>query len=351
MATAAISGEAERAQEKGYPVGGIQFDWRFVVLAAWVVGGLYLDGWAHNHGKVDGSFFTPWHAVLYSGFTVSLGFLAYQQWRNVNKGFAWRRALPQGYFLSLVGAVIFGIGGAGDLVWHSLFGIEGSLADALMSPSHLSLALGMILIATGPLRAVWRRAADSGTWRELGPALLTATLTLSVLTFFTAYANLLFNPGVIGHRQFEPEAIGASSILIQTALTMGMALLLLKRWRLPFGALTLLIGASNLLGLIVSDHFVLLPGAVITGVVADVLAWRLKPSADRPARFYLFAFAVPLVYYALLFAVIEMTAVVRWSVHLWTGSTVIAGVVGLLVAFLLVSPFEVDNPQPSISPE
>jgi hypothetical protein len=342
MATAAISGEAEQAREKGYPVGGLRFDWRFVVLAAWIVGGLYLDGWAHNHDKVDDSFFTPWHAVLYSGFAASLGFLAWQQWRNVNKGFAWRRALPQGYFLSLVGAVIFGMGGAGDMVWHSLFGIEGSLADALMSPSHLSLALGMLLIATGPLRAVWRRAGDSGSWRELGPALLTATLTLSVLTFFTGYANLLFNPGLVESGQSQRESLGVSSILIQTALAMGVALLLVKRWRLPFGALTLLFGATNLLILIVSDHYVFLPGAVVTGLLADVLVWWLKPSADKPARFYLFAFVVPLVYYALFFAAAATMGTVRWTVHLWSGSTVIAGVVGLLVAFLLVSPLGQD---------
>jgi hypothetical protein len=28
------------------------------------VGGIFLDGWAHAHGRVDESLFTPWHAVL-----------------------------------------------------------------------------------------------------------------------------------------------------------------------------------------------------------------------------------------------------------------------------------------------
>ena len=41
-------------------------------LSAWLVGGFFLDGWAHTHGKVDQSFFTPWHAVLYSGHVVNL---------------------------------------------------------------------------------------------------------------------------------------------------------------------------------------------------------------------------------------------------------------------------------------
>jgi hypothetical protein len=42
--------------------------WMLVPGSVWFVAGLYLDGWAHNHGKVDNTFFTPWHAVFYSGY-------------------------------------------------------------------------------------------------------------------------------------------------------------------------------------------------------------------------------------------------------------------------------------------
>ena len=87
-----------------------------------------------------------------------------------------RRALPSGYGLSLVGAVLFGVGGALDLVWHSLFGIEADVA-ALMSPTHLLLIGSATLIATGPLRAAWRRPTRRVGW----PAVLSATLLLSVL--------------------------------------------------------------------------------------------------------------------------------------------------------------------------
>src|SRR5215469_12275517 len=52
----------------GQPEGGPRFDRIAALLSALVVGGVFLDGWAHNHGKVDQSFFTPWHALLYSAF-------------------------------------------------------------------------------------------------------------------------------------------------------------------------------------------------------------------------------------------------------------------------------------------
>src|SRR6266536_4204640 len=39
-----------------------------LVLTAWLIGGLFLDGWAHNTRPQLETFFTPWHAVFYSGF-------------------------------------------------------------------------------------------------------------------------------------------------------------------------------------------------------------------------------------------------------------------------------------------
>ncbi|SRR5712691_5597348 len=42
-------------------------EWGVTLFSLWFVTGLYLDGWAHAHTLVD-SFFTLWHAVIYSGF-------------------------------------------------------------------------------------------------------------------------------------------------------------------------------------------------------------------------------------------------------------------------------------------
>ena len=36
------------------------------VLAIVIVGGFFIDLWAHSHGRVDESFFTPWHGMLYA---------------------------------------------------------------------------------------------------------------------------------------------------------------------------------------------------------------------------------------------------------------------------------------------
>ena len=41
---------------------GAAFDWAATMLAGVFTGGLFLDGWAHTHGRVDDTFFTPWRS-------------------------------------------------------------------------------------------------------------------------------------------------------------------------------------------------------------------------------------------------------------------------------------------------
>lgn len=111
--------------------------------------GTYLDGWAHNNIASElESFFTPWHAVLYAGFFAAAGFYAVAWLRNILKGYHWRRALPIGYGLSLVGVVIFLFGGFADGIWHTISGIEADI-EALLSPTHLVLFAGGIPIMGG----------------------------------------------------------------------------------------------------------------------------------------------------------------------------------------------------------
>src|SRR5438067_2248282 len=63
-----MSLETTQTEAKPHLPGGIKFDWTATILCTLLIGGVYLDGWAHAHGKVDSTCFTPWHAVLYSGF-------------------------------------------------------------------------------------------------------------------------------------------------------------------------------------------------------------------------------------------------------------------------------------------
>ncbi len=414
-------------------------DWAVALLSLWFIGGLYLDGWAHLHLQRLETFFTPWHAVLYPGYLAVAAVLVVTAIRYRAAGRSRWWSMPAGYELSLLGAVIFTVGGVGDMVWHTFFGIEVDL-DALLSPTHLLLALGGTLMVTGPLRAAWRRP-DEGHQSLVSslPMLLSLTLLLSVGTFFTQYVHpfgatvaarsyrpaTLYSPGVhlellggqlrvaapgpegptswagmrpgdrivriegrslegISARQvsaltqgdqptqvrftilrdseqlevglarnlpvveeigFWRQAVGIAGILLQTGLLMGVVLMAIRRGGLPLGSLTFIFGLNALLMTLMRNRalstgpYPLIAVAVLGGLAGDLLAWRLQPSADRPGPLRLFAFAVPAVLYLFYFiALMVAGGGIWWSIHFWTGAVVLAGVVGVLLSYLVTRP-------------
>lgn len=342
---ATISQPHTPASTRDFPQSNVKFDWMVVVLEALWVGGIFVDGWAHAHGKVDQSFFTPWHAILYTGFFVNAVFFAGVAWRNHGRGYPWSRSVPRGYELAVYGVGIFLVGGALDLLWHLLFGIEQSLS-ATLSPTHLLLALGVFLAAGGPFRVAWLRFPTdrSENLVRLLPMLVSLAYVLSILIFFTQYANPVIKSWADKQTMQEMQALGVASILLTTAITMGGVLLAVRRWRLPPGSLTIVLTITLVLASILANPIppVLFVAvlAILNGLLIDTLNLALKPSVERVAALRLFAFLAPVVTEMIYFFAIQMLHGIVWVVHLWVGSIVLAGVVGLLLSYLLV-PLEV----------
>lgn len=189
-----------------------------------IMAGVYQDGWAHNHGLVDQSFLTPWHAILYATMAVTGLALGFAGVWNLTRGYSVRSGLPIGYWTSAIGVVVFLAGGAFDLWWHTRFGIEVDI-EGLISPSHLTLALGGMLVFAGTLRAVAARyGPQERRWRAVGPALLSGIAVLMLLGFFTQYASPLSDdtlaavlgpaPAVSGNVLYSVRANGASETRI-----------------------------------------------------------------------------------------------------------------------------------------
>src|SRR5262245_6854771 len=116
-----------------------RFDWVMIGVCTWLITGLYADAWAHNHLPID-SFFTTWHAILYSGLFAVTIFLVGTFVRNRMRGYTVLHAMPPGYELSLLGVILFIFSGLGDMLWHLAFGIEKSI-DAALSPTHIAIVI------------------------------------------------------------------------------------------------------------------------------------------------------------------------------------------------------------------
>lgn len=331
-----------------YPSASIHLDKNMAALSLWLVAGLFLDGWAHNtlHDAIE-TFLTPWHAVLYSGLAATSAVLGHAWLRNIQQGFSWTHALPEGYMLSLLGIGIFGSAGLFDFMWHSIFGFEVDI-EALLSPPHLMLAAGGLLVVSGPLRATWQRVSAQDGWAELWPALISTFVILSIFTFFTQfsnafqYASILADESPIDQIYFW-EVTTISYVLIPAGLIMGVILLLMHRWTLPHGTLVVFITGNALMMFLMGssysgDQWPVLIAALVGSIIAEVLYARMKPSTGRIRELRLFAFGVPFVLYLLYFGILIMTVGIWWRIHMWFGASLLAGAIGLGLSFLMTLP-------------
>jgi hypothetical protein len=329
------------------PVASYRTNLVTVLLGMWFTIGLFLDAWAHNNVPDLETFFTPWHAVFYSGFAATAAWVV---WTARD-----RRAIPPGYRPAAVAVVGFALSGIGDATWHTVFGIEQDL-NILFSPTHLGLAASMLVIVTTPLRSAW---ADPDLphrpgLRRLFPAVLSVALATALILLFLQYANAFTyrSVGVIyGLSGVSGEATSrlVGSFAVTTAVLVLPLLTLARRWALPFGTATMVFAFAGTLSFAVTGFHngQLIAGLLVCGVCADTLAQWLRPSPDSPLRYRLYAALVPLLVWT---AYIAIAWVVAGSVHilggtgsahpegvveLYTGAPLVQALLGLLLAVLL----------------
>ena len=322
-----------------------------VLLATWMMFGVFLDGWAHtNVIESIESFFTPWHAVFYSGFVATAGWISYLVLRGQTKGGMDLSLIPTGYGLAAIGVIIQGAGGVGDMIWHSIFGIEAD-TEALMNPTHLLLFAGSVLILTSPLRAAWHSdGAREQTYRSFFPVLLSMVLSTAMVAFFLMFLSpftqwfpvaefVRWAPTVHIDLVEMGQELGIASHVFTSLIFVTPLLVAMRRWRLPFGSATTLfttvaIGISAVEGFEGAEKVM---GAVIGGIAADLLIARLRPS-DATWRFRVAAAALPVPMWLATFAIIHATWGLGWVVEFWAGTIVLSSLATLTVACLMTLP-------------
>jgi hypothetical protein len=327
-----------------------------VALATCMIIGIFVDGWAHTNLDTSlETFFTPWHAIFYSGFAATAAWIGYQSLRFQagNSRFD-IKAIPFGYGLSVIGLIVFSVGGVGDMLWHTIFGIESGI-DALFSPTHLLLFAGTSLILVGPLVAMWASDQPAAiSLRRFLPVLGSMTmLAASTSFFFMDYSPVNDWAPVNEYRRWlmtlpvsdfdygeSSQLLSIAGVLIANAILITPLLFAMRRWRLPFGTATVMFAvvAALLSALTEFEIDEVILGWTIAGIAVDVLIRYLDPKPSRVWAFRAAGVGIPILLWTTHYLVITSFFGLGWVPELWTGAIVFAALTGLVLSVMLTPP-------------
>ena len=299
-----------------------------LMAGTWLVLGIFIDGWAHFNRPGLETFFTPWHGVLYSGAAAVFGWLLLPTAGVSRRDRVW----------AMAAAAIFTAGGVGDLLWHSVFGVETGLS-ALVSPTHLLLLLGGLIGVTAPVRE-WREARPDGvksTIAVLGAVTLAAALASFFLLYVSPFATdaptvalTTIPEGAPGHQEAEAPAVtGLAGYLVSTVLLVLPLVALRVRGLLPFGAVTVLVTTIALLssGVAEFDQPAAPAAALVAGLAADSVV-RAGRGLAEPVQLLLIGAVVPLTLWTAQLGALALTTGVRWPAELVVGVVVLSVMLG-----------------------
>ena len=313
------------------------------VASLWISYAFFIDAWSHENEPVE-TFFTWSHALIYGGMIALVAIL-----------FFLRKQIPNAYRVPLIGIPVFLVGGAADLVWHSIFGIEEGV-DIILSPTHETIGLGLMLVSSGPVFSALRYRSELRTLADQLPMLLSLASWLVMVHFATAYA---MDPaaGKINAppdaRSFSPDYFTATAItyyklvggvlvlLLQAFVMASFALFVATRFALRPGALTaLLVLGNTICALPFTNDSPLLATvfamSFIAGLAGDALIVRMGPPPHAPRAYRAYAVTVPATYVGVYVLATAFGGGSWWDWSVLTSMIVFAGVIGLGLSLLMM---------------
>lgn len=323
------------------------YDWLMAIAAMWMSGGMMIDSWHHFHEDIE-TFFEPGHAVLYAGLAAAYAVTVAAVLVNRRKGYPLLRALPDGYQTTLAGLVVFAIGGLSDLIKHTMWGFE-QFFDALVSPTHLVIGLGMFLIIAGTITGAFARKRPPVTLLAQMPMLLAAASMMELIhwglqyVFFTnaERMNAPLSLAAFPHDTLTlltlhdyKQGIGLAAVTFQGLLLAGFVVYLGRHIKLPAGAVTVLFLVGNaFIAFSQSNYAGQIAGVIAASLAAGICAdaFGLAPGAGE-VRWASCAFLTPMVYWGVNLGVLALTmGGIWWTPDVTAGALLFSGFAGLFV--------------------
>ncbi len=144
------------------------------------------------------------------------------------------------------------------------------------------------------------------------------------------------------HSGLGPE-LALTALILEGILVAGAVLLLVRRWNVPFGTLTLLLGCFALAMAVQTDLYTYAIAGFITGLVADVSIATLGGRSRGGIWYYALGFGVPTLFTAMFLVITVESAGWQsgWVWNLLLGAPLLAGAAGLFLSYCFDSPIEV----------
>jgi hypothetical protein len=379
-----LARSAPKAARGERPITTWREDLITTAIAFWPITALFFDARGHNNWTGQESFFSTAHLFLYGGLTILglwIGMLVtkYQLAAGVDPRKTLLpdlKAIPVGYGVAIIGLLVLGIGGPVDLIWHTAYGFEVSVA-AIVSPPHLALFFGGLLVSSTGIRSMWAKADLAPDFKTFLPVLLSSILFIAIAGFITMYVSafnmnvaptsgfindlarfkdvhddqsIALDAGLTGYGDdrwpylYFSTMHGIASMVITTLILLGPMLLNARRWRMPFGSATIIFLAYGLLMSIMSEYrdAVLLLPLVIAGLAMDLLIQRLgQARADRRVSLggiRILGTGTAAALWISYYAVLALDKGIGWGPSVWVGAVIVGIMTGFGVAFLVAPP-------------
>jgi hypothetical protein len=334
------------------------------LCGVWMIAGLFLDGWAHRNQKPE-SFFSPWHGILYSGFLASSLWMLKVARAHHIPGTSLQKTLPIGYGFRSIGVAVFGVGAVADLIWHQVFGIEVNV-EALLSPSHLLLLSGGLLMACGPIVSTLAREQTQdrlarGSWASTGPIVATVAFITALMQFFLMYLspfdNGLYAKAVTnealneGGRWLANElrTRGVASIFLFTLSFVLATLWLVRNINLPTGTFFVMWLIPSVLQTLLSnfDSARTLIGPFAAALLAELTWPAIRQRQHNKGLLAGWLASMMLVLWFGFFLGVRLEGQLSWQVELWTGVPTFAALLTALIVLGSSEPTSKQTPSPS----
>lgn len=325
-----------------------KFDFYIALMSFIVIIGFTLDFREHRLGKSfeEEGYITLFHSLAFlSFFAILLGVFFVVLYNRFSCNDKWIKTIPKNYGTSIIGIFLFCLSSLTDFIWHIIFGFESGV-EAITSPSHILMGIGFVLLIISPLRKIWlKRNLEK---KEIYLGVFSFSLIITTIILFTLYSNPIMNL-VPTFRASSYASIdlfnlrGITNILIFNIILMASIIMLLRRFTLPIGSITIILTTVSLISVFFSHNFVFLPAFVISGVLADIFYYYTQPSIDNIIQLRIFSILLPFVTYSLYYLTIWFEYTINLNIHVWTGSIVTAMISSLLVSYAIIPTKNIQN--------